>query len=112
MGREPRSVTRHHYDKQGRLVRSVTTREPLWTDEDVAWATAFRLELKQRCPGPCGLPLSETTAMENGRPKHTYRVPEPARCQACDALVRDEEKTKDRRRPEALLRHVERTCDC
>lgn len=50
--------------------------------------------------------------MENGRPKHTYKVPEPARCHACDALVRDGERAKDRQRPEALLRHVERTCDC
>jgi len=96
------------------LVRSVTTREPEWTEEDVAWHTAYLREQNSRCPGPCGLPLDETTDMANGRPVHTYKVPAPARCQACDVLIQAQDAAdKDKvKRPGALLRHIERTCDC
>jgi len=52
--------------------------------------------------------------MANGRPVHTYKVPAPARCQACDVLIQAQDAAdKDKvKRPGALLRHIERTCDC
>lgn len=52
--------------------------------------------------------------MANGRPAHKYTVPYSSRCQACDALFRAEEEAEKQKvkRPGALLRHVEKSCDC
>lgn len=57
LGREPAEVTTHEYDG-GQLVRSVTAREPLWTDEDRGYLLALLEERADTCPG-CGQPNSE-----------------------------------------------------
>lgn len=90
LGREPAEITVHEHE-DGRLVRSITTREPRWTDEDIAWALAWMEEQADRCPC-CGLPLSETTAMKDGEPAHVYTVPKPKRCYGCDALIEAQEE--------------------
>lgn len=87
LGREPEETTAYEHDNNGTLVRSVTTREPRWTDEDVAWALAYMQEQGDRCPG-CRLQLSETTAMKDGEPVHDYRVDAPRVCRACEALAK------------------------
>ena len=88
LGREPEETTTYEYDENGRLLRSVTTREPRWTDEDIAWAAAWMQEQADCCPGECGLPLSETTAMKEGVPVHTYHVDIPRVCRACETLAK------------------------
>lgn len=112
LGRELRSVTTYEYDDTGRLVRSVTVHESPWTEEDLGWAKAHQQNLDDRCPGPCGLPLSETTAMANGEPVHSYEVELPMRCQACDELAKKQEAHGESGqviRPQALLWTVRRT---
>lgn len=58
----------------------------------------------------CGQPLSESAAMAAGEPVHSYRVLDPARCYACDALAKEQEKhdKKGTVRAEALLWQVRR----
>lgn len=109
LGRQPVASTEFEYDEQDRLVRTVTTWEPRWLPEDVSWAQAWRRWVAGKCPG-CGLQLSETTEMRDGEPAHSYRVPDPARCYGCDALLKDESERQKLPtvRPEALVRYVER----
>jgi hypothetical protein len=47
--------------------------------------------------------------MANGEPVHSYRVPEPARCYGCDALLKDDEQRSKMPtvRSDALIRFVE-----
>lgn len=78
MGREPRSWTTYEYDEHGRVARSVTEREPLWTDEDRAWHLAYYAEVAEVCPG-CGLPLDEC---RDPKSAGKWRVVEN-QCEAC-----------------------------
>lgn len=83
----------------------VTTWEPRWLEEDLAWARAYLRWRADQCPG-CGLQMSDTTAMEDGGPANSYTVPPPARCHACDARIRAQEQHRKQgtvTRPEALL---------
>ncbi|GHE47287.1 hypothetical protein GCM10017673_56410 [Streptosporangium violaceochromogenes] len=109
LGRCAQATTEYVYDTDGRLARSVTTWEPRWLDEDLAWARAYLREKADGCPG-CGLPMSETTAMQDGGPVHSYTVPPPARCHACDARIKaqDEHTKRGTKREQALLWHVQR----
>lgn len=102
-------MVEREYDEKGRLVREVVTHDAEWTSEDLALAKAHRRNRLDECPG-CRLPLSETTAMHDGEPAHSYQVPDPARCHACDArLKRQEEHAKQGTiRSDALLWWVER----
>lgn len=59
-GWEPRRFTDYVYDDEGRLVRSVTSVEPEWDDEQVALILAH-LELDNDV-GPHGQPMSEATS--------------------------------------------------
>lgn len=108
LGREPAEITIYEYDDDGRLTRSVTTREPRWTEEDIAWALAGIEEQADRCP-KCSLPLSETTAMNDGEPVHVYKVPKPKRCHGCDARIKaqDEDAKMPSKRPDARMWVVE-----
>jgi hypothetical protein len=109
LGREPAQITTYEYDDSGSVIRSITTCEPRWTDEDLAWAVAWILEQADRCPG-CSLPLSETTAMQNGRPAHKYRVEPPRICRACEAVAVEQEeydKLYKNRRKEAEIWEAE-----
>lgn len=58
-GWEPAEVTRYEYDDDGRLVTSITEREPEWCRADVEGLIAF-LELGR--VGPHGQPMSEATS--------------------------------------------------
>lgn len=90
----------------------MTTRESEWLDEDVAWAQAHEEELADKCPR-CGQPLSESTAMANGEPVHSYVVDDPARCYSCDELIKKQEAHGKRGhivRPEAQVWGSRRDC--
>lgn len=43
------------------------------------------------CPGGCGHPFSESAAMLDGEPVHTYRADLPIRCHACDEKIKQQE---------------------
>lgn len=111
LGREPCQTTEYEHDEDGRLIRSTTTSEPRWLPDDVAWAAAHLAELGDLCPGQCSLPLSETTAMHDGEPVHSYRVPTPRVCRACEELLKDQEKQVKKYGPDpiagARIRQVE-----
>ena len=63
--------------------------EPLWLEDDRAWAIALLQVEAETCRG-CGHPLSETTAYvkKNGRkfPAHSYKASRLV-CMACDAIA-------------------------
>lgn len=58
-GWEPAEVTRYEYDADGRIVSSVTEREPEWCRADVEALIAF---LEMGRVGPHGQPMSEATS--------------------------------------------------
>lgn len=89
------AATVYTYDEAGRLASAITTWEPEWLEEDVAWAKAYLRERADHCPG-CGLPMTETMAMQDGEPVHTYLVRPPARCHACTALHKAQDKRAER----------------
>lgn len=64
--------------------------EPLWTDEDRAWAIALIFEESEVCPG-CGQPISECIDPRN---EFAYTVTS-WRCHACTAKDVDGEKYRD-----------------
>ncbi|MFD6770587.1 hypothetical protein ACFWC6_30690 [Micromonospora chalcea] len=104
MGWEPAEFTEHEYDEQNRLVRSVTTREPEWDDEERGWMLALAVYRASLCPH-CGRPLSVCTDPESeGR----WVVPPPRRCFASTALRSAVPEYRDSPQPEALLLHAER----
>lgn len=51
------SETEHEYTKRGRLVRTVTTAEPEWTEADRGLVLALLAEQRETCP-MCGHPMS------------------------------------------------------
>lgn len=108
LGRQATSSTELLYDEEGRVARIVTTHEPRWLEEDLAWARAYLQWQAGRCPA-CRLDLADTTAMEGGEPAHSYAVPPPGRCHACDARIKAQEEhaKKGSQRPEALVWMVE-----
>lgn len=88
----------YEYDEEsGRLVRSVTTHDAEWTDEDLAWAQAKRRNDADACP-KCGLPLAETTDPDN---EGEYEAPLPSRCHAC--TPREHRMDEYRESPPGLL---------
>lgn len=94
------SVTVYEYDEDGRLVRSVTTHDAEWTDEDLGHAKAYQRNENSKCPG-CGLDLSETTDPEN---EGMYEAPPPMRCHACTPL--EHRKSEYTESPPGLLFRV------
>lgn len=76
------SVTVYEYDEQDRLIRSVTTHDAEWTEEDLGSAKAYRRNKMAECPG-CGLDLAQTTDPAN---EGLYEAPLPVRCYACTPL--------------------------
>lgn len=93
-------MTVYEYDEQGRLVRSVTTHDAEWSDEDRGYVTAHRRNEHEKCPG-CGLPLSETTDPEH---EGAYEAPPPMRCHACTPL--EHRKDEYKQSPPGLLFRV------
>lgn len=61
--------------------------EPVWTDEDRAWAIALLEYEADLCSG-CGQPRSESMAAEN---EFHYR-PTALRCHGCAAVARESER--------------------
>lgn len=57
--------THHHYDKDGRLVRSSTYHEAEWTDVDRALALALTAVENGLCPCGCGQPAEVAWDDEN-----------------------------------------------
>ena len=110
LGRRQKAVTTIHRDPDGQISEIETVWDPEWLDEDYAWSAAYLRWLAGKCPG-CKLDLVDTTAMHDGDPVHTFEVPTPRRCHACDArLLKQEEHAKKKpKRPGALLWHIERT---
>jgi len=83
-GREPTEVTEHEYDEAGRLIRSVTTREPLWTEHDLADQLALVEYRSTLCPCGCGFPVAETTSHEEAGPSFAAKqIP----CRARQTLI-------------------------
>jgi hypothetical protein len=74
-GREPAEETRHHYDRRGRLIRSVTIREPRYTEQDRAELIALALYREGLCP-KCGRPQRVCTSHEEQGPEFSasYKV--------------------------------------
>lgn len=102
-GWEPAETTTYDYDDAGRLVRSVTVREPEWSEQDRAWMLALVGYRASLCP-TCGGPIEECGPESEGR----WQVPPPRRCYRMDVLA-VEQKNSKRPRPEALMwRVVER----
>lgn len=56
------------YDRRGRLIRSVTVREPEWTDRDQAEILALALYRSRLCPCGCGYLFADTTSHEETGP--------------------------------------------
>lgn len=100
LGWSPTTTTIHEYDDAGRLVRTTTTTEPLWGEEDRNAAMSLLDYEAGLCPG-CAHPLAETTAPEM---EFGYTTPgPPIRCHRCTKLAqisRDVGKNPD---PGALL---------
>lgn len=90
-------MTVYEYDDEGRLVRSVTTHDAEWADEDLGYGKAHRRNEKGKCPG-CGLPLAETTNPDN---EGAYEAPPPMRCHACTPL--EHRKGEYKESPPGLL---------
>lgn len=76
-------MTRHHYDRRGRLTRSVTEREPEWTEQDQAEILALAQWRAGLCPCGCGHPYDDVTSPEDTGPQF---VVTRATCRARMAL--------------------------
>jgi hypothetical protein len=97
-GRAPAETTVYEHDQGGRLVRSVTVREPAYTEADVAKLTALAVYRDSLCPA-CGGPLAECTSHEATGPKFraSYLI-----CRRRDALSMAQH-AKESERPEAQV---------
>lgn len=96
-------MTRHYYDRAGRLVRSVTRRDPEWTEQDRAWVLALTYWRDTRCP-LCGGDIQDCTAPDEDL---VVNVPPPRRCKATDALLDKQKQYESSPKPRALLWRTE-----
>lgn len=93
-------MVEYEYDDDGRLIRSVTTREPEWDEQERAWFLALAEFESRPCPN-CGRPTSVCTdPASEGR----WAVPPPMRCYPTTAIL-EARKPYDERspQPQALL---------
>jgi hypothetical protein len=113
-GREPVETTEFEYADEPRpvgwwwrlwpwrrrvLVRAVTVREPLWTEQDRAELLALAEYRAGMCP-VCGGPLDECTSHEaSGITFKANRV----RCRRRDAVLIAQDGLQNTQRPEALV---------
>jgi hypothetical protein len=107
-GWEPQTVTVYEYDDQERLVRSVTTTETEWDDQQRGWM------LPWRSGGTPAAVAAAETSRETTNPDHDgtpgnwgYQPLKPIRCHRCTALARSEAKYRDNEHPHALMHVVE-----
>lgn len=82
------------YDRRGRLLRSVTTAEPRWTEQDRAEALALTLYRSRPCPCGCGNPADLTLIPEEQGPG--WQVEETT-CTARLALIERQNAVADKR---------------
>lgn len=92
-------MTEHEHDGAGRLIRSVTVREPLYLDRDRAELLALAEYRAGLCPR-CGAPLEECTAPEKTGPR--FRA-ERIRCQRTDAVLGAQQSLTDNTRHHGAL---------
>lgn len=91
------------------MVRSTTTAEVEWDDQQRGWMLALALWEERRCQG-CGGDLTETTRPEHdglGPDRWRYAALLPVRCHRCTALSASEERHKDAPHRHALIHRVE-----
>lgn len=103
-GWEPVEVAEHEYDDAGRLIRTVTRREPEWDDEQRAWMDAWLL-YRSNIHEACGHYLPDSTAPEA---EDGYVSEDAIRCHACTARARAFARYSESQQPEALLFPVKR----
>lgn len=98
LGWEPSHVAVHEYDDDGRLVRTVSTPEVEWDDDERAWMLALAELEAQSCDG-CGGWLAVTTdvKMSDG-----YVAEHPLRCHRCEALAVRRKAVREKPNPEAF----------
>lgn len=101
-GWEPRTETVHEYDSQGRLIRSVTTTETEWDEQETAWMLALAEYEADTCSG-CNGRLSQTTIPEGDPEAITWDVPPPVRCHRCTALAVARDQHEKTPHPHALM---------
>lgn len=80
------------------LGRVVGPGEPLWLEEDRAWALALAQVEAEQCPG-CGQPLAETT---DPGAQYAYQA-KITRCHACAAVAREGRDFAEHGETEGLL---------
>jgi hypothetical protein len=97
-GWEPAEVAEHEYDAAGRLVRSVTRREPEWDDDQRALLLGLAAYEEQVCAG-CGGWLPDTTDRDAD---DGYTVDAPTRCHRCTAIGHAAKRYADADQPQAL----------
>jgi len=84
-------------------VRSVTTRDSEWDDEQQGWMLALAVWRANRCPN-CGRDIRECTDESAD-----WHVPPPTRCHVTTALaIAQQQYYRDSPHPHALLWRVER----
>jgi hypothetical protein len=83
-GWQPERETLHHYDDDGRLVRSVEWIESEWDEQQRGWMLALSAYEASRCQG-CGGDVTETFDINN---TFAYYVDAPHVCHACAAIER------------------------
>lgn len=93
------TITTYEYGKKGRVVRTVSVREPEWDDEQRGWMLALSEYRASLCPCGCGYLSDETRGAAN---EDRFTVPPPYRCYARDAMVEAQEAFKNPR-PQAVL---------
>ncbi|MEV4767805.1 hypothetical protein [Micromonospora humida] len=93
-------TTRHWHDRRGRLVRSVTVREPAWTEQDRAEMLALRLYRSWLCPLHGGL-LEECTSDEDTGVQ--FQV-DRSTCRAEMALIEAQRAANDGKKPSPYAR--------
>jgi hypothetical protein len=101
-GWEPREVTRYRYDRRGRLVESVTIREPEWDEQERGWMYALA-SYRQQVHEPCGTYLPDAIGEAAER---AYRAELPVRCHVCTtryAAIEAHLSGPHGAQPEALL---------
>jgi hypothetical protein len=97
-GREPESTTVHEYDDAGRIVRSTTTAESRYTEQDRAELLAIAVYRDGLC-SVCGGPATECQSHEATGPKFK---PSRLRCRRSDAVLVAKSALQNTDRPEAL----------
>lgn len=85
------------------MVRSITTREPTWTEQDRAEALALAEYRASLCPGGCGFGVDETTTHEDHGPEFTATK---TTCRACASRLEAQRAVNDgeKSNPDAAAR--------